>query len=96
MFSATFQPYVEKMAREYLRFPAFIEVMSSSTEKSNIEQRIEFVNDGSRKQKLKGVLQRFPQRPVIVFVNTKVDVDFICVFLSNMRFKVTSLHGGKT
>jgi len=25
------------MAREYLRFPAFIEVMSSSTEKSNIE-----------------------------------------------------------
>ena len=24
MFSATMQPYVEKIAREYLKFPAFI------------------------------------------------------------------------
>jgi len=34
-------------------------------------------------------------RPVIVFVNTKVDVDFICDFLGNLKMKVTSLHGGK-
>ena len=26
MFSATMQPYVEKIAREYLKYPAFIQI----------------------------------------------------------------------
>ena len=95
MFSATMQPYVEKLAREYLRFPAFIQIVISESDKANIEQRIEFVNDGNRKTKLKQILDRFSMRPVIVFVNTKVDVDYICDFLGNARMKVTSYHGGK-
>jgi len=44
---------VEKLAREYLRFPAFIQIVISESDKANIEQRIEFVNDGNRKTKLK-------------------------------------------
>ncbi len=28
MFSATMQPYVEKIARDYLKFPAFIQIGS--------------------------------------------------------------------
>jgi len=29
MFSATMQPYVERIAREYLKFPAFIQIGSA-------------------------------------------------------------------
>ena len=56
MFSATMQPYVEKLARDYLRFPAFIQVATQvgADQTHNIEQRVEFVNSGaSRMQKLK-------------------------------------------
>jgi ATP-dependent RNA helicase DDX23/PRP28 len=36
MFSATMIPEVEKLARKYLRFPAFISVGQSGSGKKNI------------------------------------------------------------
>ena len=58
MFSATMQPLVEKMAREYLKFPAFIQV-GEIGDKKTIEQRIEFVtHDSQRRPKLMQILSR--------------------------------------
>lgn len=53
MFSATMQPLVEKMARQYLKFPVLVQIGEPGGSKKDIEQRIEFVtNEGQRKQKL--------------------------------------------
>ena len=49
MFSATMHPLVEKMARQYLKFPAFIQIGEIGAKK-DIEQRVEFVtNDQQRR-----------------------------------------------
>lgn len=37
MFTATMQPWIEKLARKYLRFPAFVQVGQSKDKKKNIE-----------------------------------------------------------
>ena len=78
MFSATMQPYVEKIAREYLKYPAYIQIgdHSATNDVKNIEQRIEFVHSESqRRQKLKSILERFTKRPIMIFTNHKSDVD---------------------
>jgi len=82
MFSATMQPLVEKMARQYLKFPALVQIGEPGGSKKNIEQRIEFVtNEGQRKQKLTQLLNRFPKSPIIIFVNLKLEVDQITEML---------------
>ena len=56
MFSATMQPLVEKMARQYLKFPAFIQI-GEIGDKKMIEQKIEFVtHDNQRRTKLMQIL----------------------------------------
>ena len=76
MFSATMQPLIEKMARQYLKHPAIIQIGEPGGSKKDIEQRIEFVtNESQRKQKLTQFLNRFPKAPIIIFVNLKLEVD---------------------
>lgn len=52
MFSATMLPQIEKMARKYLRAPAFISIGEPGGGKKDIEQRVEFVSDSSKRNKL--------------------------------------------
>lgn len=82
MFSATMHPLVEKMAKEYLKFPAFIQV-GEIGDKKTIEQRLEFVsNDSQRRHKLLAVLNKYPNPPIIVFVNLIAEVDSLYDYLS--------------
>lgn len=52
MFSATMMPQIEQIARKYLKFPAMVQVGDHGQGKKNIEQRVEFVQDGSKKSRL--------------------------------------------
>jgi ATP-dependent RNA helicase DDX23/PRP28 len=52
MYSATMLPQIEKMARRYLRAPAFITIGEPGGGKKDIEQRIEFVSESSKRHKL--------------------------------------------
>lgn len=45
MFSATMEPLVEKMAREYLKFPATVQIGEPGGSKKDIEQRFEFISN---------------------------------------------------
>lgn len=47
MFSATMQPLVEKMARQYLKHPSFIQIGEDGASKRDIEERIEFITQES-------------------------------------------------
>ena len=52
MFSATMLPQIEKLARKYLRSPAFISIGEPGGGKKDIDQRIEFVTESQKRNKL--------------------------------------------
>jgi len=95
MFSATMPPAVERLARKYLRCPAFISVGDPGAGKKSIEQRIEFLSEAQKKKRLEELL-REGEPPFIIFVNQKKAADVLCKSLDTQGFAVTVLHGGKT
>eukprot|EP00919_Chromeraceae_sp_WS-2016_P034813 GHVR01082481.1.p1 GENE.GHVR01082481.1~~GHVR01082481.1.p1 ORF type:complete len:573 (+),score=141.76 GHVR01082481.1:490-2208(+) len=94
MFSATMPPAVEKLARKYLRAPAFISVGDPGAGKRSIEQRLEFISEGKKKQRLEEVLREHDP-PVMVFVNQKKVSDLLVRHLCREHFSAVALHGGK-
>mmetsp|Transcript_16321 Transcript_16321/g.39113 ORF Transcript_16321/g.39113 Transcript_16321/m.39113 type:complete len:722 (-) Transcript_16321:859-3024(-) len=94
MFSATMPPAVERLARKYLRAPAYISIGDPGAGKRAIEQRLEFMAEAKKKQRLQEILEEATP-PVMVFVNQKKVADVLAKSLDKMNFKATSLHGGK-
>jgi ATP-dependent RNA helicase DDX23/PRP28 len=96
MFSATMLPQVEKIARKYLRYPAMITIGEPGGGKKDIDQRVEFVQEGQIRSKLIQLLRKYPQPPIIIFVRERIDTESVASFLSNSGFAATTLHGSKT
>ncbi|CAD2098980.1 ATP-dependent RNA helicase DDX23, putative [Plasmodium vinckei lentum] len=94
MFSATMPPSVERLSRKYLRAPAYISIGDPGAGKRSIEQKLEFITEGKKKQKLQELLENY-EPPIIVFVNQKKVADIIAKSISKMKFKAIALHGGK-
>merc|ERR1719421_300810 len=95
MFSATMPPAVERMARKFLRSPAFISVGDPGHAKKDIEQQLEFISEAKKKKRLEELLAG-AEPPIIVFVNQKKAVDVLSKSLDNSGYKVVSIHGGKS
>lgn len=49
MFSATMNPSLEKLARKYLRCPAYISIGQPGSGKKEIEQKVEFIQESHKK-----------------------------------------------
>jgi len=98
MFSATMPPSVEKLTKRYLRNPITISVGSAARGgggKPEIEQRIEFVNSEMEKKKLLLDIMNETEFPVMIFVNSKRQADFVGTVLNNTGIITTVLHSGK-
>lgn len=50
MFSATMPPAVERLAKKYLRHPAVVTIGNAGQAGSNVEQRVEMIDDEGRKK----------------------------------------------
>ncbi|CDW80241.1 dead-box atp-dependent rna helicase 21-like [Stylonychia lemnae] len=96
MFSATMLPQIEKLARKYLRSPAFITIGEPGGGKKDIEQRIEFVSESQKRSRLQQLLDKFRQPPIIIFVNQRSDTEHLSTFLTKVGYSVNALHGSKT
>ncbi|KEP63213.1 UNVERIFIED_CONTAM: DEAD-family helicase [Hammondia hammondi] len=94
MFSATMPPAVERLARKYLRQPSYISIGDPGAGKRAIEQRVEFVPEARKKQRLQDVLENATP-PVMVFVNQKKSADALAKVLGKLGYSACSLHGGK-
>ena len=99
MFSATMQPSMEKLARKYLKHPAYVQVGDLGGAKKEIEQRVEFVHGGesSRKRALAKLLEKFNRPPILVFVNKREDTDILQEYIrKELGRRCVALHGSKS
>ncbi|XP_026192501.1 DEAD-box ATP-dependent RNA helicase 21 [Cyclospora cayetanensis] len=94
MFSATMPPALERLARKYLRAPSYISIGDPGAGKRAIEQRVEFISEARKKQRLQELLEE-SEPPVMVFVNQKKSADALAKALSKLGFSTIALHGGK-
>ncbi|KAF4710571.1 hypothetical protein FOZ63_010855, partial [Perkinsus olseni] len=94
MFSATMPTAVERLARKYLRCPAYISIGDPGAGKKDIEQRVLWTSEGNKRKQLKEVLQ-YTEPPIIVFVNVKKAADVLGKWIEGEGYSVSVLHGGK-
>ena len=97
MFSATMPVAVEKLTRKYMISPVTVTVgdIGGGEGKIQIEQRIEFVqSDSDKKRKLFEAVSA-TEFPVIVFVNSKRNADYVGQLLDNAGYRTMVLHSGK-
>jgi len=94
MFSSTMPAAVERMARRYLRAPAFISIGDPGAGKKDIEQRVEWIQEKDKKHRLQEVLA-ISEPPIIIFVNQKKAGDVLVKSLNQDGYSAIGIHGGK-
>ena len=100
MFSATMPAEVERLAKEYLRHPAIIQIGDQDSGKNKrIEQRILYLaSERMKDSNLQNILSNSGRdEKIIVFVNEKRTANQVGTLLDRKNFgkPVVVLHGGK-
>jgi ATP-dependent RNA helicase DDX23/PRP28 len=54
------------------------------------------ISESARKAKLIDLLHKYPDPPIIIFVNLKADTEFLFEYLRDKGFRSATLHGNKT
>ncbi|XP_019095630.1 PREDICTED: putative DEAD-box ATP-dependent RNA helicase 44 [Camelina sativa] len=95
MFSATMSPVLERLARKYLRNPVVVTIGKST---KLVTQQVIMIKETDKFSKLKKLIDELgDDKSAIVFVNTKIKVDYIVKNLEKLaRCRVTTLHAGKS
>ena len=97
LYSATMPVTVERLARKYLRRPAYVAIGEVGKAVDRIEQRVEFVKGDNDKRKiLLQLLNSGPPPPIMIFVNTKKTGDGIGRALDREGYKTAVIHSGKS
>lgn len=93
LFSATFPPKVETLARELLRDPARIGIASDAANAPDIQQRAIEVDASRRTQLLRHLIETHAWPRVLVFVATKYATEHVADKLRRAGVAADALHG---
>ncbi|KAJ5118951.1 hypothetical protein N7448_010657 [Penicillium atrosanguineum] len=97
MFSATFNRDCRKLAREYLsQNYVRISIGRPGSSHFNVEQQIIYVEETRKNDALYDLLLSMCPIRILVFVNSKKQVDFVDAFLYEHGLPSTSIHGDRT
>lgn len=97
LFSATFSPEIQKLARSFMVAPTLIEVARRNATSENIKQVI-FALDSEEDKRMAvcHLIQSKALSQVIVFSNTKLGTARLAVYLEKQGVSSTAIHGDKT
>lgn len=95
MFTATMPPAVERLARSYLRRPAYVYIGSVGRPVERVEQIVYVLKEGEKRKRLVEILNKGIEPPIIIFVNQKKGADVLAKGLEKMGYNAATLHGGK-
>lgn len=94
-FSATIPPKIKELVQNFLRQPVTVSVVSGETAE-NVDQDIVRVRDSASKfDQLREVLRQTEVKKVLIFSETKADVNKLAINLERNGFKADCIHGNK-
>lgn len=94
-FSATMPEKIRTLVKQFMTEPVTVEVKSGNTAAS-VAQDIVRIRDKSEKfDKLQNLLNMPEMTKVLIFSETKWDVEKLAINLSQSGFRAESIHGGK-
>lgn len=94
-FSATIPPRIKELVKQFLHDPVTVDVNTSETA-HNVDQDIVRVRDKEMKyNQLQEILFQPELKKVLIFSETKRDVERLANTLTNKGFKAESIHGDK-
>lgn len=96
LFSATFSGEIKKLARTILRQPLEISVAADNKISDHVKQSAYRMDDESKKAALLYLLKSRFTEQVIVFSNTKSDVNQLSYFLIREGIRAQAIHGDKS
>ncbi len=94
-FSATLPPTIKQLVKQFLSEPITIDIQSGKTA-DNVDQDVIRYKDNSLKfEALRTVLAKPECKKVLIFSETKRDVERLANDLNHNRFRAASIHGDK-
>jgi len=92
LFSATFPPSIEEIAKRVMRQPTMVKV-DGLVGNLDIDQSFHKVENGGRLKAVHLLLMEHEPQASIIFCNTKQEVQEVTIELNKIGFGVLSLHG---
>ena len=97
MFSATFPREIRNLARDFLKpNHIFLKIGMIGGTTTDITQKVMWVDEPSKRVKLKELLLSQPPCRTLIFVETKRDADTLDHYLFENKFPATSIHGDRS
>jgi superfamily II DNA/RNA helicase len=96
MFSATFPPSIMKLAKSFLHNPITIEIDKENLSTKQVEQIAHHVKREEKITELLELIKLSQSQQILIFANTKVQVDHIVTHLKTTHIKVMAIHGNKS
>ncbi len=93
LFSATLSYRVLEMTYEYMNLPEFISITPKETTVEGVEQALFHVGVDRKLQLLLGLLEREEWNRLLIFVNTKVGVEWLTVKLKGNGWPAEGITG---
>ena len=93
LFSATMPSAIEKLADNFMRDPARVEVARRASVAEGVEQNLIWVEEKRKLRMLESILRSESLKTAIIFCNRKRDVSEMQASLIKMRFNAGALHG---
>ncbi len=94
-FSATMPPAINSFAKEFLNNPVTIEISRGKTAHNVVQDVIKIKDRSMKLERLKNLLSEPELEKVLIFSETKRDVEHLTQTLFKDGFKVDSIHGDK-
>jgi ATP-dependent RNA helicase RhlE len=96
MFSATFSTQVKKLAADFLRQPAFVQVTPKNTASELVRQVVIGVDKGRKRDVLADLIRSGRIEQALVFTRTKHGAGRLAMQLERDGIAATAIHGDKS
>jgi ATP-dependent RNA helicase DeaD len=93
LFSATLPPTIKEIASKYQKNPKILKIKQDNIAVKAIKQFYFIIREYDKNKLLVRLLDQKNPESVIIFANTKKDVDDIFNYLQNENFLVNAIHG---
>ncbi len=96
MFSATFTDPLRKLAKSFMHNPIELTIAPDQRPIHTIEQAIVHISTNQRLEALHALIEQNPWDRILIFANTKRQVDQIVTYLKSNTLTAVGIHGDKS